>query len=107
MIKRMIFIETAAFTEDIKAVMPDEIYAGLQQHLASYPDSGDTIQGTGGVRKIRWNIPGTGKRGGARVIYYWRVAEGQILMLLVYTKNKKDDLSAAQKKLLKKVVENW
>jgi hypothetical protein len=57
--------------------------------------------------RIRWNLPGTGKRGSVRVIYYWRVAEDQILMLLAYGKAKQSDLTPTQKRALKTVVENW
>jgi hypothetical protein len=103
----VIFIETPAFTDDILLLMPDELYARLQEHLAEHPDAGDLIEGTGGIRKVRWRLPGTGKSGGVRVIYYWRSAEGQILMLLVYKKAKQDDLSPSQKRSLRRVVENW
>jgi len=103
----MIFIETQIFTEDIRELMPDQLYSELQLYLARYPDAGDLIEGTGGIRKIRWSLPNAGKRGGARVIYYWRVAESQILMLMAYKKATQDDLSPAQKKLLRKVVESW
>jgi hypothetical protein len=103
----VIFIETPVFEEDIQQLMPDETYAEFQQHLADHPNAGDVIQDTGGIRKLRWNLPGTGKRGGVRVIYYWRVAEDQILMLLAYKKTKQTDLTPAQKRALKTVVENW
>ncbi len=103
----MIFIETPVFEEDIQQLMTDETYAEFQQHLADHPNAGDVIQNTGGIRKVRWNLPGTGKRGGVRVIYYWRVAEDQILLLLAYTKAKQTDLTPAQKRALKTVVENW
>jgi len=102
----VIFIETPVFEEDIQQ-LPDETYAELQQHLADHPDAGDVIQDTGGIRKVRWNLPGTGKRGGVRVIYYWRVAEDQILMLLAYKKAKQTDLTSSQKRALKTIVENW
>ncbi|MGC1458382.1 MAG: type II toxin-antitoxin system RelE/ParE family toxin [Steroidobacteraceae bacterium] len=102
----MIFIETPVFEEDIQRLMPDETYAEFQQYLADHPDAGDVIQDTGGIRKVRWNLPGTGKRGGVRVIYYWRVAEDQILMLLAYKKAKQSDLTHSQKRALKTVVEN-
>ena len=95
------------FEEDIRQLMPDETYAEFQQHLADHPEAGELIQGTGGIRKIRWNRPGSGKRGLARVIYYWRVAEDQILMLLEYRKAKQSDLTPSQKRALKTVVENW
>lgn len=87
----MIFIETPVFTDDIQQLMPDDLYAGLQRHLTEHPDAGDVIEDTGGVRKVRWRLPGTGKSGGVRAIYYWRTAEDQILMLLVYKKAKQDD----------------
>lgn len=103
----VIFIETPFFEEDIRQLMPDEAYGELQQHLADQPDAGDLIQGTGGIRKVRWKLPGTGKSGGVRVIYYWRTAENQILMLLVYKKAKQEDLTPAQKRALKTVVEKW
>ncbi len=95
------------FEEDIQQLMPDETYAEFQQHLADHPDAGDVIQDTGGIRKVRWNLPGTGKRGGVRDIYFWRVAADQILMLLAYKRAKRADLTPSQKRALKTVVENW
>ena len=103
----MIFIETSIFTEDVKDLLPDDLYAELQKHLALYPDAGDLIQETGGIRKFRWKLPGKGKSGGVRVIYFWRTKADQILMLAIYPKSTKDDLSAAEKKALCKVVERW
>jgi mRNA-degrading endonuclease RelE of RelBE toxin-antitoxin system len=69
--------------------------------LAARPDTGKVIKGSGGMRKLRWAGSGRGKRGGLRVIYYWRVAEDRISMLLVYPKNEMDDLTADQLKQLK------
>jgi len=103
----MIFQETPVFTRLIKESMDDDLYRQLQNFLIEQPDAGDIIEGTGGLRKIRWKLPGTGKRGGVRVIYCWRVAEAQILLLLVYVKSEADDLSPAQKKHLRSIVENW
>lgn len=103
----MVFLETPVFTKLIKELMSDEHYRRLQNHLVDQPDAGALIEDTGGMRKIRWSLPGTGKSGGVRVIYYWRVAEDQILMLLVYPKSAKDNLTPAEKKQLRKIVENW
>jgi hypothetical protein len=103
----VIFIETPFFEEDIQQLMPDEAYGEFQQYLANQPDAGDLIQGAGGIRKVRWKLPGTGKSGGVRMIYYWRTAENQILMLLVYKKASQDDLTPSQKRALRNVVENW
>lgn len=103
----VIFIETPFFEEDIQQLMPDEAYGEFQQYLASQPDAGDLIRGAGGIRKVRWKLPGTGKSGGVRMIYYWRTTENQILMLLVYKKAKRDDLTPSQKRALRNIVENW
>jgi mRNA-degrading endonuclease RelE of RelBE toxin-antitoxin system len=70
------------------------------------PERGDLIRGSGGLRKIRWTGSGRGKRGGLRVIYYWHVPGSVILFLLAYPKNKQDDLTADQIKLLKTLVKN-
>jgi hypothetical protein len=103
----MIFIETPAFTADVKTLLPDESYAQLQRELIARPTAGDVIPGTGGLRKIRWRLPGQGKRGGARVIYYWRTSQSQILLLAIYGKGTKSDLTAADKRLMRQIVENW
>lgn len=103
----MLFIEATAFTKRLPGVLDDESYHQFQLHLAQHPLAGDVIAGTGGLRKIRWAASGRGKRGGARVIYYHVDAESQIWLLLVYAKNDKQDLSAAEKKVLKQLVEHW
>jgi len=101
----MVFIETPVFTAEVKALLPDESYAQLQRELIARPTAGDLIPGTGGLRKIRWKLPGQGKRGGARVIYYWFSLQSRILLLAIYGKGTKDDLTAAEKRLLRKIVE--
>ena len=103
----MLFIETPIFTDSITEIMSDEEYRQLQLELAEQPDKGYVIQGTGGIRKIRAKATGRGKQGGSRVIYYWRSAHDQILMLLAYPKNEQSDLTSAQKKALRSVVINW
>lgn len=103
----MIFIESAVFTRQVQALLTDDEYAGLQWHLALYPNAGAVIQDTGGLRKMRWAGGGGGKRGGARVIYFHAVSQSQIRFLLIYRKGVKDDLSAAEKKVLRKLNENW
>lgn len=66
----MYFIETSAFTRHLDELLPDESYALLQFALSENPESGVVIQGGGGIRKVRWRLPGRGKSGGVRVIYY-------------------------------------
>ena len=69
------------------------------------PERGDLIRGSGGLRKIRWAGSGRGKRGGLRVIYYWHVPGSTILFLLAYPKNEKEDLTPAQLKVLKSIIQ--
>lgn len=100
----MIFIETLTFTRQIKALLSDEQYLELQAALVMNPEAGDLVKGGGGIRKLRWSRPGSGKSGGIRTIYYWRKVEGQILMLLAYPKSKKDTLTAEETAILRSLV---
>lgn len=102
----MIFIETSVFTREIKDLLPDEEYRMLQTALMFRPDAGDIIRGGGGLRKVRWNLPGRGKRGALRVIYYWDPPE-TIYMLLPYRKTDQDDLTPEQLKFLRNMVKEW
>ena len=101
----MVIIETSIFTKQIKELLTDEVYRELQNILVAYPESGKLIQGSGGLRKIRWGTASTGKRGGVRAIYYFANSKNQIFMLMVYAKNERNDLTKEQLSLLKKVVE--
>jgi hypothetical protein len=103
----MILIESAVFTRQLRELLTDEAYASLQWHLALYPKAGEVIQGTGGLRKVRWASGGGGQRGGVRVIYFHAVSQNQVRLLLIYRKGVKDDLSAAEKKVLRRLNENW
>jgi mRNA-degrading endonuclease RelE of RelBE toxin-antitoxin system len=103
----MIFIETSFFTAEVQELLSDEEYAELQQNLAAHPETGDLIQDTGGLRKIRWAAGGKGKRGGVRVIYYHVTADSQIRLLLIYKKGVQDDLTPKQKAVLRKINERW
>ena len=103
----MIFIETPIFTADLNEFLTDDEYTEFQQYLADNPRSGDVIQDTGGLRKIRWASNGKGKRGGVRVIYYHLNADAQIRLLLIYKKGMQDNLTEKQKKILRKLNEGW
>jgi hypothetical protein len=101
----VIVVETATFTRRVQELLDEEAYRHLQLELAENPKLGPIVRGSGGLRKIRWQRPGGGKRGGARVIYYWAEAAGLILMLLIYAKSGQDDLTPAQLRMLRRVVE--
>ena len=103
----MVIVETSVFSRLIQELMSDEDYRALQAALITRPESGDIIQGSGGLRKIRWKLEGQGKRGGTRVIYYWVTADDQIRMLYVYRKTQQADLTPKQLATLKSIVERW
>ncbi|EPI0663928.1 type II toxin-antitoxin system RelE/ParE family toxin [Klebsiella quasipneumoniae] len=99
------FIELQGFSKRRQALLPDDEFRAFQEILINDPEAGDTISGTGGFRKIRWSRPGTGKRGGVRVIYYNVTIKGSIYLALIYPKNEQDELSQEQKKMLRQVAE--
>lgn len=101
----IVFFETPVFTKQIQELMEDSDYVKLQAALCKRPSAGNLIPGTGGLRKIRWASTGQGKKGGARIIYYWLSKKDQIYMLFAYPKNKQIDLTTEQKKLLSILVE--
>lgn len=103
----MIFVESLVFTKQVQELLSDESYSEFQQYLAQCPEAGEVIRDTGGLRKLRWTMPGRGKSGGVRIIYYHVSAQVQCRMLLIYRKGIKDDLSAAEKKVLRKLNESW
>ncbi|MGA2655602.1 MAG: type II toxin-antitoxin system RelE/ParE family toxin [Gammaproteobacteria bacterium] len=103
----MVFIETRLFTNLFPDYLNDDQYRELQTYLIKQPDAGDLIQGTGGLRKLRWSIDNKGKRGGIRLIYYWQVKNKQIYLMTIYAKNELTDLSASEKKILKNLIDRW
>lgn len=103
----MVFIEVAPFTKYLRDYLNDDEYRELQNFLIEQPEAGDLIQGTGGLRKLRWSMDNQGKRRGVRVIYYWQISRDQIYLFTLYAKNEMSDLSSNEKKVLKKMLEDW
>ncbi|MCH7565170.1 MAG: hypothetical protein IH968_15265 [Gemmatimonadetes bacterium] len=101
----MVIVETSVFTKRVDKLLNRESFRLLQLRLVAEPDAGDVVKGTGGLRKIRWQGSGRGKRGGVRVIYYLAREDEVILLLLIYGKNERDDLTTRQKAILKGLVE--
>jgi hypothetical protein len=86
-------VETPEFLSATRKLMTEDQRAVLVDYLAHNPTAGDLIQGTGDVRKLRWGIEGRGKRGGARVIYFYHSVDIPLFALTAYAKNERDDLS--------------
>lgn len=101
----MLIKETTVFTRRVTRLLDAETYRLLQLRLAADPQVGVIIPGTGGLRKIRWRSANTGKRGGVRVIYYWAGSEDTILMLMIFAKSERSDLTPDQKAILRRIVE--
>jgi hypothetical protein len=98
-------VETQEFLSATKKLMDDAERAELVLYLAYNPTAGDVIPGSGGVRKLRWGLEGRGKRGGARVIYFFHDLEMPLLLLKAYAKNEQEDLSQIQLKKLQQFAE--
>ena len=92
----MEFIETRRFSAVLYGYLDEDSYQALQISLIERPDQGDIIPGGGGIRKLRFAAQGKGKRGGVRVIYYWATKAGQIYMIALYPKGRKDNLTDAE-----------
>ena len=100
------FIETRLFTRLVSEYLSDDEYRELQKALIADPAAGDVVPGSGGVRKLRWRAAGRGKRGGYRVIYFARMAEGVIWMLTMYPKNVAENIPAHVLRQIRKEVED-
>lgn len=85
----MIFIETTRFSDLADAAFSEDELIALQWFLIRQPNAGDIVRESGGVRKLRWGVGGRGKRGGVRVIYYWKTAKDEIWLLTLYAKNER------------------
>lgn len=101
----MEFIESPLFSKLISHYMTDEEYISLQWELALHPETGTLIPESGGLRKLRWGMRGRGKRGGVRVIYYYKNKNGQIWLLTIYAKNEAENIPITVLKKLRKELE--
>jgi mRNA-degrading endonuclease RelE of RelBE toxin-antitoxin system len=104
-------MEFAGYRRRAGELLTSEEQEAVVDLVAYEPTCGDLIPGTGGLRKVRIGGSGRGKRGGARVIYYFHNEDLPIMLLALYAKNEKGDLSAREKRelagLVKEVVAQW
>lgn len=87
-------IESPLFTKLWPDYWSEEERGAFAAHIANAPEAGDVIPGSGGCRKIRWSRDGAGKRGGVRVIYTARLANGALVLLVMYAKSARDNIPA-------------
>ena len=74
-------------------------------HIAANPEDGVVIRGSGGVRKVRWSRPGTGKSGGVRVVYLVRIEQGEVYLLTLFAKSENENIALAVLKEIRRALE--
>lgn len=96
--------ETEPFRRKVGRLLSENEKTELIAYLSMNPNAGVLIQGTGGIRKLRWARSGQGKSGGVRVIYYFHNEEMPLYLLTLFGKNEKANISKDEKNLLSKAV---
>ena len=99
-------IETPTFIADAAKVWAEDERLEFFTWIASEPEAGTVIPGSGGCRKVRWSRPGMGKQGGTRVIYFTRLLAGELWMLLAYPKAAKDNIPSHILRQIRKEIED-
>ena len=102
---RITFIETKIFSKRIAGLISDDEFAEFQAELVQSPEKGPVIEGTGGLRKVRWKLKGKGKSGGIRIMYLFLKMHGMIHLVFVFAKGESDNLTSKEKKELKIIVD--
>ena len=97
-------VETPEFIARTNKLMTEAARHELIEYLARNPTEGDLIPGTGGVRKLRWGLQGRGKRGGARIIYFFHNPEIPLFALTAFAKNERADLSQEDRNTMRKLT---
>lgn len=96
--------ETSEFIRHAEKLLSQTQRNALIDHLAQSPKSGVLMQGTGGIRKLRWAREGSGKSGGFRVVYYYHDERIPLYLLTLFGKNEKENISQAQRNALASLV---
>lgn len=103
---KAVFVELPAFERHRQDYLDDDAFRQLQDTLMANPEAGDVIEGTGGLRKLRFGDPrrGKGKRGGLRVIHYYWSNGPQFWLFTLYDKDEVSDLTAKQRAQFKELL---
>ena len=96
--------ETESFQRKVAKLLSFQEKEDLIAYLSENPSVGDLIQGTGGIRKLRWARGAKGKSGGVRVLYYFYSEIMPLYLLAVFGKNEKSNITFEEKNLLSKAV---
>lgn len=99
-------IETPVYSDKVSGILTEDERDAFAAFIAANPTAGSVVRGSGGIRKVRWARKGRGKSGGARVIYFNRLANGEIWLLTIYAKGYKSTIPAHELKLIKEAIDN-
>jgi hypothetical protein len=99
-------VETLLFQKQWPLYWNEDDRGEFAAHIAEFPDAGDVVPESGGIRKVRWRRAGTGKSGGVRVIYFTRTTEGEVVLLTLYAKSKTDNIAGPKLKEIRRALEN-
>jgi mRNA-degrading endonuclease RelE of RelBE toxin-antitoxin system len=99
-------VETVLFQKQWPLYWSEDERGEFAAYIAEYPDAGDVVPESGGIRKVRWRRKGTGKSGGVRVIYFTRTVDEEIVLLTLYAKAKTDNITGAKLKEIRHALEN-
>ena len=98
-------VETLLFQRLWPLYWTEEERGEFAAFIAEDPTAGVVVRDSGGIRKVRWSREGSGKSGGVRVIYFTRLAEGEVVLLTLYAKSKTDNLTGAKLKEIRRALE--
>ena len=99
-------VETLLFQKQWPLYWSEEERGAFAAYIAEYPDAGDVVPESGGIRKVRWGRAGSGKSGGVRVIYFTRMLEEEVVFLTLYAKAKTDNITGAKLKEIRRALES-
>jgi hypothetical protein len=97
-------VELPEYFRRAERLLSERARTDLVDYLAAHPKAGVLMQGTGGIRKLRWAREGMGKRGGVRVIYYYHDEHMPLYLLTLFGKGEKDNLTKAEQNALQRLV---
>ena len=99
-------VETFVFEKQWPLYWSEDERGEFAAYIADFPNAGDVVPQSGGIRKVRWRRASTGKSGGVRIIYFTRTTEEEVVLLLIYAKSKTDNITAAKLKEIRRVIES-
>ena len=98
-------IESPLFRKLWPLYWSEEERGEFAAHIAANPEEGDLIRESGGLRKIRWKRPGTGKSGGVRIIYFVRSLPGEVMLITMFAKGDMENIPVAKLKEIRRALE--